>query len=127
MKLRIKGNSIRLRLSKSEVESFGKNGQFSEKICFGISPSDKLTYSLETSWHEKVHALLLNGTITVFVPTEVAKNWVESSEVGIEAEQDLVNHSKLRIFVEKDFVCLKPRENEDETDNFLHPNQGESC
>lgn len=127
MKLRIKGNSIRLRLSKSEVESFGKNGQFSDKISFGISPSDKLTYSLETSWHEKVHALLLNGTITVFVPTEVAKNWVESDEVGIEAEQYLVNHSKLRIFVEKDFVCLKPRENEDETDNFLHPNQGESC
>lgn len=127
MKLRIRGNSLRLRLSKGDVESFWENGFVSDEICFGVSPTDKLVYSLEKSSDKKVRADILNGKITVFVPQNVAENWVETDEVGFEAEQVLGDDSRLKIVVEKDFVCLNPRENEDESDNYLHPNQCEKC
>jgi len=35
MKLRIKGNSIRLRLLKSEVEKFAEDGRISDETSFG--------------------------------------------------------------------------------------------
>lgn len=127
MKLRIRRNSIRLRLSKSEVEEFGNNGRVSDEICFGVSPSDNLIYSLEKSSDKLVNAVFLNSEITVFVPPKIAKNWVETDEIGFEAEQVFNDDSNLKILVEKDFVCLKPRDNEDESDNYSHPNQDKNC
>jgi hypothetical protein len=126
MKLRIRGNSLRLRLSKLEVETFAKNGSITDEICFGISQADKLIYSVEKSLDKNVNAIFQNGKITLFVPGNIAKNWVETDEVGFAAEQIIDNEAILRILVEKDFVCLNPRENEDESDNYSHPNHEKS-
>lgn len=127
MKLRIRENSLRLRLSKTDVEKFGENGRVSNEIYFGVSMAEKLSYSLEKSSDKKIRANFLNGNITVFVPQEFAKNWIETDEIGFEAEQVIDDNLRLRILVEKDFVCLSPRENEDESDNYSHPNQEQNC
>ena len=42
-------------------------------------------------------------------------------QVGIEHNQSIGDESALRILVEKDFRCLQPRSDDDESDNF--PNQ----
>ena len=42
MKLRIKGNSIRLRLLRSEVERFTANGKISEEVRFGPGTAQAL-------------------------------------------------------------------------------------
>ena len=49
------------------------------------------------------------------------------SEWGF-SEAPLVDGDKLRILVEKDFVCLTGREDEDESDMYPHPKADEqSC
>jgi hypothetical protein len=46
MKLRLNRGSLRLRLSKSEVEEFGKTGRVEEIVKFGAGPQDSLTYRI---------------------------------------------------------------------------------
>ena len=58
----------------------------------------------------------------MFVPIEIANQWTDSEEISLEG-----NDGELRLLIEKDFVCLKPRKDEDESDNFPHPNQNQSC
>lgn len=127
MKLRIKGNSLRLRLTKSEVEEFGRSGRFEEKICFGKNADEILTYALEKSAQTEITASFNGCRITVFVPEIVAQNWVETDKVGFEAGQKIDNQNVLRILVEKDFVCLTPRKDEDESDNYPHPKEHRAC
>jgi len=82
MKLRIRGNSIRLRLSQQNVKVFGEKGRVEDSIQFGATAGGKLTYVLETADVKKLKSEFADNTITVFVPKELAKMWVESQLVG---------------------------------------------
>jgi len=127
MKLRIKGNSLRLRLSKSEVAKLGSTGKVEEIVSFGVQPQEKLSYRLELTPRDFVSAELRGAIVTVFVPHTLAEDWVGNEEVGIEAIQQLEDGTELRISIEKDFACLNPRNNEDESDSFPHPKDSKAC
>lgn len=122
MKIRIKGNSIRLRLSQSEVNALAKGEAILERTQFSLV--DAFEYAVEL-WHLKVaEAKFENGRITVFLPEEAIAKWAGTEEVSLSYLQE--NESDgLRILVEKDFACLAEREGEDESDNFPHPKTGE--
>jgi hypothetical protein len=49
MKLRIKGNSLRLRVSRSELVRFQAGVRIEETIHFTPAPEAKLTYALESA------------------------------------------------------------------------------
>lgn len=119
MKLRIQGNSIRVRLNKSEVETFARDGMVEERVEFGNGEESVFRYSLKKEDVPAIAGLFEAGGITVFVPLEEAKRWVTTEQVGIKG-----SNGNLRLLVEKDFVCLTPRPNEDESDNFPHPLAG---
>jgi len=88
MKLRIKGNSIRLRLLRTEVEKFAAAGQISEEIEFGTDRSSYLRYSLVTSpGAESIAARFSGNEISIVVPIAIANKWTSSDEVGFECEQ----------------------------------------
>ncbi len=128
MKLRIKGNSLRLRLTKSEVDSFGETGKVSETIEFGEDENQKLVYSLLRSDNGgEVNVKFNDRQINILVPSDIAKEWVSTDKIGFSAKQKLSKGGDFGILVEKDFACLKPREGEDESDNYPHPNAGEAC
>jgi hypothetical protein len=57
------------------------------------------------------------------VPEIVAREWCASDLVTLEHVQPH-GEVRLRIVVEKDYACLASREDEDETDNFTHPQEG---
>lgn len=118
MKLRIRGNSIRLRLNKTEVTGLAETGLVEEKTDFG--DGQMLVYSVSAlSETETVKSSFQNGRIEIFIPQTIAKNWAKNEEVGISGNN---------ILVEKDFACLAVREGEDESDNFPHPKENEiSC
>lgn len=120
MKLRIRGNTLRLRLTRSEVEEFAKTGRFADQIGFGAGAQDSLVYAIEKTDAGVVSAAFRGGEITISVPAEIADNWVNSDEVGFDAAQP-IGDDKLKILIEKDFACLSSREHEDTTDNFPHP------
>ena len=118
MKLRIRGNSIRLRLTQSEVEAIKEIGLVEEKTVF---PNGQIfVYSL--AWSEKLDELstdFSNGKIQIVLPKSIAENWANSNEVGIYGAFE-----QLQIAVEKDFKCLTPRASDEDADTFPHPKEG---
>lgn len=131
MKLRIRGNSLRLRLLRGEVEQFGKVGRISETIRFGASPNAQLSYVLEFDRQaQNITTHFADNQITVKIPDAVARNWVESDEVTLKSEQTIESDpengapesgSVLSILIEKDFVCLDRKNDPDNADAFPHP------
>ena len=128
MKLRIRGNTIRLRLTQSEVKTFGKTGEVLDEIGMGPDPSDKLSYGLSVSDETgSVQAMFTGHRITVAVPRNMALDWVYGDDVGFSGEQAANGSGNLSILVEKDFECLKKRPGEDESDSFPNPGKGAAC
>lgn len=112
MKLRIKGNSIRMRLTRPEVRQLALTGQVEELTIFGNS---QLAYAVRTAQQETLSASFTDGRITIFIPAEFASTWPDNDLVGLQ-----LNGQGLDILVEKDFVCID-RKNEDQSDQYEHP------
>jgi len=122
MKLRIKGNSIRLRLLRTEVEKFAAAGQISEEIEFGTDRSSYLRYSLVTSpGAESIAARFSGNEISIVVPIAIANKWTSSDEVGFECEQPIGGDELLKILVEKDFECIERADDPDRADAYPNP------
>jgi hypothetical protein len=120
MKLRIKGNSIRLRLLRSEVEQFAEAGCLSEEVSFGDS---ELKYSLlMSSDDDTIRAEFTYNEIMIFVPQQAAREWVSNEQVGFETEQAVGPDKTLAIIIEKDFVCIDRPDDPDREDAFPNPN-----
>lgn len=128
MKIRIKGNSTRLRLSQSEVDELAAGMAVSDSITFGPRPGERLSYQVMVSDDAvAIGAELADNVITFILPATVAGEWAAGDEVSLEADQAIGEERTLRILIEKDFACLNPRRGEDETDMFPNPNAGEAC
>lgn len=122
MKLRLRDNSIRLRLLRKEVRLLLETGNVSERVVFGVDPTASLTYSLRVSGEaEKIYAQMTDNQIEVFLPVKTAEIWADTNEVGLYATQDIGDLDELKIIVEKDFVCLDRPMDLDNEDAFPHP------
>jgi hypothetical protein len=76
MKLRIYENSLRLRLTQSEVAEFRRPGRVEATICF--APDRKLSYSLESIPDAfKVSVAFVENAIRVVIPTHIAIQWTD--------------------------------------------------
>jgi len=121
MKLRIRGNSIRLRLTRSEIEHFGRTGSVGEVLEFGLA-LPLFRYELNRSGQgESIEAHFQDNCLSVSIPDGQAKGWIESDGVGLEGLQPISNNQFLRILIEKDFACLTARKGEDDSDAFVNP------
>ncbi len=123
MKLRVRDSSIRLRLTRSEVELVRTDGLVRGRVAF--DGRNSFDYILESSPATvKPEAHISNNVLTVRIPEAEILSWANSEEVSISASQILDGGDQLSILVEKDFSCLTPREGEDETDMYPHPEAG---
>ena len=127
MKLRIKGNSVRLRLSQSEVAEFAATGKCEDRTEFGDSNQSFVYSIIAKPDAEKVSARFENGRLSVVVPQSIAESWAQTEETSIGGKQELQAGKTLSILIEKDFACLTPRADEDESDNFPHPKSDKNC
>jgi hypothetical protein len=101
MKLRIQGNSLRLRLTRNEVAQLHDCGHVESSIEFG--PGRTLAYALEGAPQAaSVVASFEGRTIIVAVPTHLITKWAESDEISIEGPVQ----SGVHVLIEKDFQCL---------------------
>ena len=66
MKLRVRGNSLRLRLSRSEVETFDHVGRVEEAVRFG--PGAQFVYAMERTPDGALSARLEGALVTVSIP-----------------------------------------------------------
>lgn len=127
MKLRVRDNSIRLRLTQSEVDLVRDDGAVRGRVTFG--GDSYFDYLLQSSPEiASTMANMSGNVLTVGVPESEIVRWANSNEVSIAAEQSLDGADRLSILIEKDFACLAPRAGEDESDMFPHPQAGtENC
>ena len=124
MKLRIRDNSVRVRLTRGEVDDLRDNGVVSART--GFPGSREFQYRVESSPASVIPgAFFSDNVVTVRLPETTVLAWANSEQVSIAGEQRLDDGEQLMILVEKDFACLAPREGEDETDMFAHPDSGE--
>lgn len=123
MKLRILGDSLRLRLSQSEVKQFGDTARVEQSIRFG--PDSAMTYAIEhAKGIETVGASFEGSVVTVRIPSSLALPWVGSDEVSLRGGQPLGAGKSLSLLIEKDFKCAIPRPGEEDYDGFEHPTGG---
>ena len=123
MKLRIRDNALRLRLTQVEVERLRRDGLVSARILF--PDGRELVYEVESSPASVAPAAFYTGnTVNVRLPETRVLAWAATDQVSIEEEQLLTGGESLKILVEKDFACLAPREGEDESDMYPHPMRG---
>lgn len=112
MKLRINGNSLRLRLNQSEVAQFSKTGFVEDSIQFAGGAG--FTYALESlSSLSAPKALYAGGSLRIQVPRADSTDWACSDRVGISGEQPIESGQRLSILIEKDFQCLHGDEAQD--------------
>ena len=118
MKIRIRGNSVRFRLTKSEVKALCEKGFIEEKTDFDES---SFSYSVRASEeHNELHASFLNGSVILFVPNTLLSDWGTNEKVGFYHTQNNSNGSVLSLTLEKDFVCMDETV-EDQSDNYPNP------
>lgn len=127
MKLRINGNSVRLRVSRSELVRFLTEGRVENTIHFGPEPKAKLVYALESVPGAVVPTVrYCIPELTVALTVDAATGWGESDQVGIYEKLDIGTVGPLDVIIEKDFACLDGSD-EDNSDTFSNPNTGQTC
>ncbi|GAB4494687.1 MAG: hypothetical protein OHK0019_21740 [Saprospiraceae bacterium] len=120
MKIRIKGNFVRYRLTQTEVKTLAETGFLEEETHFGAG--QKFGYALTAkAGISGLQASFENGKITMFIPADFAKKWWNEERVGFENEVEIAPGVSLKLLLEKDFACLDHTD-EDQSDNYPNPN-----
>lgn len=112
MKIRIKGNTIRYRLTKSDVDLLYKNRHLQDSTNFG---NRSLIYQLKASEQGSLTASFIDNTIMVTIPSEKVDELAQTGRVGFDGRD-----GALYILIEKDFQCLDDVA-EDQSDNYPNP------
>ena len=121
MKLRIRGDSLRLRLTRSEVAALATDGRVQATMH---ALGGALRYAVQTRPDAELGAELSRDgdatVVTVTLDRQAVAGWAESDQVGFEGHQDLGDGTKLALLIEKDFACLVPRGDQDD-DAYTNP------
>ncbi len=127
MKIRILGNSLRLRLTQSEVQKLLDEGKVKESISFGPSSSQQLTYIFQKGATSEFAASFNGNIISILGPNDTVDTWANSNQISLEEYLPIGHGKQLKILIEKDFKCLKERAGEDESDLFPNPEEEGKC
>lgn len=121
MKLRLRGNSIRIRLMQGEVKGLLEKGQISEEVLF---PDNPFTYALKVS--SSYSASFCDSRMEICIPEADAVKWIiDENELSLSASMNIANGDPIKILIEKDLACINARDDEDDSDAF--PNPKSSC
>ncbi|MFB2119538.1 hypothetical protein [Parapedobacter sp. 2B3] len=116
MKIRIKGNSVRYRLTRSEVAALAGSDRLEEHTAFA---GKTFTYAIEAAGGDRLTADFIDNRIVLNMPKAMIDALHHTDKVGFEDKSGTVS-----LLVEKDFACIDNTE-EDQSDNY--PNPSLSC
>jgi hypothetical protein len=127
MKLRIKGNSMRFRVSRSEVARLLAADPLVETIHFAPQAGARFTYALQREPLVRCPTVrYTENKVVVLLPADHADLWGGTDQVGIAEKISLGELGALELLIEKDFACLD-RSDEDNQDTFANPSAGTEC
>jgi len=119
MKLRLLDDSIRLRLSQSEVIAARERGLVESQTRF--ADGSVFTYALEAAKSAaSPSAAYTRDRMVVKLSAREIEDWAnDDAAVSLRGEVRLADGSQLKLLVEKDFKCVSPRDDgEDQSDLF---------
>ena len=115
MKIRIKGNSIRFRLTKTDIAEFGKQGFVEDGPVFQYRIERKAGIT-------NMEASFSGNSISIFIPDKIVEEWTTTDIIGFSHKAAIGKGKDLFLLIEKDFVCLD-HTFEDQSDNYPNPNK----
>jgi len=108
MKLRISGNSLRLRLSPADLDGIRRDGRI--ECWTGFGPGHRFVYALECSAEvADLVAEFEQEALTITMPESWLGEWDDDEWVGFEAMQPIDGDQHLHVLVEKDLACAHAR------------------
>ena len=119
MKLRLRGNSLRLRLNQNDVAGLASGRMLTETVTFPGGTEFQYTLVAPASSTD-ASAKLVASTIAVTLPGERTKTWADGDELGLYYDLP-AGDAVLKIAVEKDLVCIDGPA--DERDPFAYPRE----
>jgi hypothetical protein len=135
MKLRIKGNSLRLRVTRPELAVLVEGGTVRQHVRFGPGPSDALAYVLLVNSEagdgqdndDPPVATFAANEVRVTLSPAAVRRWREPDQVAVEGRQDVGGGQSLHVLVEKDFACIDGPPGSEDPDAFPNPTAGRAC
>ncbi len=116
MKLRTRGDSIRLRLTRAEVRDLAAHGEVAERTRLPAGAGFGYRLRADPRGNE-ITASFEAGVLGVAVPRAAVETSAASEEAAMRAELPLPGGA-LAILVEKDFPCMTARAGKDDRDAF---------
>lgn len=123
MKIRIRGNTVRFRLTKSEVETLCTTGTVKDRTQFS---SSDFIYIVKSSNTNDLKIDFVQNGITLFISSKLLQDWHKDERIGFYHSLRTVAGNMLDLALEKDFICLDTRD-EDQSDNYPNPKLEESA
>ncbi len=124
MKLRLLDDSIRLRLSRSEVVAAEQQGVVEGQTRF--PDGTVFQFALEALSTGSLSASYAGDRMVVRLPAAEISTWAnDDAAVSLRGELKLPDGAHLKLFVEKDFQCLTGRPDEDQSGLFKNPDTTE--
>ncbi len=121
MKIRIRENSLRIRLTQFELKELLAGNKVMSNIRF--PNGTQLSYGLIPAKEKTTSVQYLEETISIRMGALDLETMNEEKSVGVQSIHSAGEQS-LNLLIEKDFTCLHPRGAEDK-DTFPNPNQKE--
>jgi hypothetical protein len=126
MKLRLKGNSIRVRLDRRDIERLIDEGRVDDAVRFG--PGLAFSYAVETgpAPRERPTAFYTAGRLLIRIDPEDAEEWLAGDRVGFDHQQP-IDGGVVRVLLEKDFACIDRPLGEEADDAYAFRNPSAVC
>lgn len=112
MKLRIKSDSLRYRLTRSDVDKLSRDGYLEDQINFAGNP---LIYAVQLTDGEVLTSSYIDNKITLSMARKMIIELRDTDKVGFNNKD-----AGLYLLIEKDFTCLD-NVDEDQSDNYPNP------
>jgi hypothetical protein len=126
MKLRIRDNSLRVRLDRREIDTLAETGRVDAFCRFGAGIA--LRYCvIAHAQAEDLAAEFSDDEIRICIRPSAVSLLALTETVGVESRQSVGEGEELRLLLEKDFQCLTDRPGEDDSHAFDNPLAGHTC
>jgi hypothetical protein len=123
MKLRIRTNTVRVRLDQRDVEALSAERIVSDEFRYGPDPEHMLRYGIALRSVEHICIHPESDGFLIAVPEHRGREWIEKDSISLRARGPLPGFESIDILIEKDLACLTPR---DEEDRHAFPNPAQT-
>lgn len=105
MKIRILGNTIRIRVKMHETQAIMEKGMIEEVVEFGPSEADKLRFQV-LKGDDAFVIEQMGMSVRITVPGILVETWASTDLVGFQETIATSKGSEIAVLIEKDYACL---------------------